>query len=349
MTIVPRGNRFGVKVWAKGAKAYVWLGTFDTREQAEQAARDAGTRYDPASPLVSDWGRVWLSDYARRAAATRMVYRQAVNRITKDLGALRLDEVTRRMAREKALAWPRNTSAVARTMWADAKRDEVCSENPWTNMRLQQSRGRKDIRALTEPELRELADTAERVHRDYGREVAAIILTLGYTGIRPGELCGLRHEDVDLAGMEMHVRRSVDATGAEKLPKNGKQRLVTIPPAAAQALRAFAPFGDGYVFHSQRGRRLNKPSLSYLWRPVKVAWMEQGHEALDLYSLRHCAATFLRERGVDAATVAVQLGHTDGGALVLERYGHPSEDRARERLKMAYAETPNDASMRRTG
>jgi integrase len=65
-----------------------------------------------------------------------------------------------------------------------------------------------------------------------------------------------------------------------------------------------------------------------------------GHADLHLYSLRHCCATFLLERGLDAATVAVQLGHTDGGAEVLARYGHPSEDRARERLKMAFAEAP---------
>jgi hypothetical protein len=33
----------------------------------------------------------------------------------------------------------------------------------------------------------------------------------------------------------------------------------------------------------------------------------------------------------------MQLGRTDGGALVMSTYGHPSEDAARERLKRAYA------------
>ena len=33
--------------------------------------------------------------------------------------------------------------------------------------------------------------------------------------------------------------------------------------------------------------------------------------------------------------VAVQLGHTDGGVLVQTVYGHPSEDRARDRIKRA--------------
>jgi hypothetical protein len=40
---------------------------------------------------------------------------------------------------------------------------------------------------------------------------------------------------------------------------------------------------------------------------------------------------------VSHADVAVQLEHTDGGALVMSTYGHPSEVSARERLKRAYA------------
>ena len=35
------------------------------------------------------------------------------------------------------------------------------------------------------------------------------------------------------------------------------------------------------------------------------------------------------------ADAAIQVGHTDGGALVMSIYGHPSEDLARERLKRA--------------
>jgi hypothetical protein len=37
------------------------------------------------------------------------------------------------------------------------------------------------------------------------------------------------------------------------------------------------------------------------------------------------------------ADVAVQLGHTDGGRLVMTLYGHPNEDRARDRLDIAFA------------
>jgi integrase len=59
---------------------------------------------------------------------------------------------------------------------------------------------------------------------------------------------------------------------------------------------------------------------------------------MDYYELRHFCATHLLELGVSHADVAVQLGHTDGGALVMSTYGHPSDDAARERLKRAYGQ-----------
>lgn len=183
-----------------------------------------------------------------------------------------------------------------------------------------------------------LAALAASIHGDYGVEAATIILTLGFVGLRPGELCALRSEDLNPATLEMTVRRTLDSTGREKLPKNGKERVVTVPPPAAAALAQMPASLDGYLFHSPRGRRLNKGSLHYIWRPVAAAWRAQGGRDLDLYDLRHAAATHFVERGVISSDVALQLGHTDGGRLVEQLYGHPKEDPARDRLKMAYAQ-----------
>lgn len=336
MTIIRRKGAYGVKVWDGYGKRYRWIGTFASEAEARAAEADASLKPGQEMPTVEQWGRVWLSDYPRAAPATQLVYREAVKRIIKDLGSAKLSAIDRQAARKQALDWPRNVSAVARTMWADAKRDGICKENPWTDMRLKQSRGRKDYVALSEGELLDLADVAQSVHREYGPEARAIILTLGYVGIRPGELCALRWDDLDLADLEMTIKASLDATGVEKAPKNGKARRVTIPPMALEAIRSLPRSTDPYVFHSYKGRRLRKANLWYLWRAIKVVW-ELEHAPMDLYSLRHTAATIALERGLDAATVAVQLGHEDGGALILSRYGHPSQDRARERLKMAYS------------
>lgn len=347
MTLVRRGDRWGVKVWDSGRKHYRWVGTFASQAEAIQAERDATLRPGRDIPTVAQWARIWLSDYARAAPATRRTYRYATIQIVERLGSRRLDDLERPEARRLARSWPRGTTRVARTMWADAVRDGVCNLNPFTNLRLETPRGRRDLDALDEQEVRGLAGLALVAHGEYGTEAAAMILTLGFVGVRPGELCALRHADVDLVAGELVVRFSLDATGAEKAPKNGKPRIVTIPPPAADAVAQVPAALDGYLFHSPRGRRLSKGNLHYIWRPIVAAWRVQGGRDLDMYDLRHAAATHFLERGATPADVAVQLGHTDGGRLVQVLYGHPSEDYARDRLKMAYAEQSQPGSAKR--
>ena len=338
MTIVPRDGRFGVKVWDPGLRRYRWVGTFDREREALIAEADATLRPARDAPTVKQWARVWLSDYARPARATQSTYRYAADQVVEKLGTRKLTDVDRPMARRLANSWPRSTTRVARTMWSDALRDGLCEVNPWTNLRLETPKGRKDIGALTEDEIERLADIADKVHGDYGAEMRAIILTLAYTGMRPGELCALRWDGIDFGAHEITIRRSVDGTGREKVPKNGKPRRIAMPPIVAEALRAVPRQLDSpYVFHSRRGHRLTKGTLAYSWRQVAAAWRAADGRDLDLYELRHACATLLLERGLTPADVATQLGHTDGGRLVMVLYGHPSEEAARDRVKMAFA------------
>jgi integrase len=110
-----------------------------------------------------------------------------------------------------------------------------------------------------------------------------------------------------------------------------------VPPGALDAIRQVPPvLHDDYLFHTPRGKRL--PTLHDLWRPVAAAWLVASGRDIDLYDLRHAAATLYLERGLTPADVAVQLGHTDGGRLVQTLSGHPSEDRARDRLRLAFAD-----------
>jgi integrase len=264
-----------VKVWDRGSGKYRWIGTYATEGEAIEAERDAALRPGREVPTVEQWCRIWLSDYARPAAATQRTYRYATEQIRRDVGKRKLDDVDRPLARRLANRWPRSTTRVARTLWADATRDGVAAANPFTNLRLETPKGRKDLDALTEAEIVELADLAAAQHGDYGPEARAIILTLGFVGVRPGELCALRRSDVDLSTRELTVRFNLDASGQEKPPKNGRPRIVTVPPAALDAIRRVpATLHDDYLFHSPRGRRLSKGTLHYLWRPVAAAWTD---------------------------------------------------------------------------
>jgi integrase len=110
---------------------------------------------------------------------------------------------------------------------------------------------------------------------------------------------------------------------------------VILPPPARKALADVPPRLDvPWLFVTKRGLQLRETSLTYYWHPVRAAFRRPE---MDFYELRHFCATHLLELGLSPADVALQLGHTDGGALVMSTYGHPSEDAARARLKRAFA------------
>lgn len=339
MAIIKRGQRYGVRVWDPARKRHRWLGTFAKLSDAKRAEADATLRPKSGAQLtVEQWAAIWLSEYARQAPYTQRTYAYACKQIVRDLGHMRVGDVDRPTAKTMANRWARNTTRTARAMWADALRDGLSQHNPFTSLGLETPKGRKDLIALTEPEITELGELARTVHGDYGDEFAALIVFAAYTGVRPGELAALQWHDLDPANREATIRRALDGQGGVKPPKNGLERTIILPPSALVALGQVARRTDSpFVFHTPRGCRLNKGSLAYLWRPVASAWRAKGGRDLDLYELRHACATLLLERGLAPADVAVQLGHTDGGRLVMTLYGHPDERRARDRLRMAFA------------
>ena len=342
--IVKRGNRWGVRVWDKHAQTMVWRGTYDTRTEAKAVEAAATLKPRRNRPVtVQDWATVWLADYARAAAATRNNYRYGTKRVLADLGPVLLADVDRPTARRHAQTWPHSVTKVARAMFGDATRDGLIDFNPFTGLRIETPRGRKDIDALTEPDIHQLAHIAETHYGpDYGPESAAIILTLGYVGLRPGELCSLRRADLDPDRQEITIRFNTGADGREKPPKNGLARVVVIPDQALAALQRVPARidPDARLFHTLHGRPFNKGNLAYWWRPIATAWTNQGHTPRSLYDFRHACATLLLERGVSVWDVSLQLGHTDGGRLIQTLYGHPEEQASRDRRRIAMGTGP---------
>jgi integrase len=283
-----------------------------------------------------EFATLWLDEYPRKAGATRRTYRYGLKVFADEFARVRLADLDRVTARGWALRHPRSNVRVVRAMFNDAINDGLHpGPNPFANLRLEQPRGRKDLIALTRKELDELSEKALEVHGEFGAIFRAMILFAGYVGLRPGEMFALERSDVGRD--EVAIRQNLDGTGTLKLPKNDQERVVVLPPPAREALAAVpARLDVPWLFVTASGRQFRKGSLHYYWNPVRAAFVRPG---MDFYELRHFCATHLLELGVSHADVAVQLGHTDGGALVMSTYGHPSEEAARERLKRAYAQT----------
>lgn len=220
-------------------------------------------------------------------------------------------------------------------MFNAATRLHIVRANPFANLGLPSAPGRRDLTPLTEEEVHDLAATARRVHGPhYGAEVAALILMAAYTGMRRGELVVLTWDDINFGNEEVRVSKTLSNDREILPPKNSKPRTVVLPRPAADALRA-APrhLGRARVFGSARGSLLTKSNWHYTWDPVR---RDFGQPNLDFHELRHFTANHMLTLDVAPWLVAEQLGHSDGGQLVIRLYGHPDKRLFRERIREAY-------------
>lgn len=184
--------------------------------------------------------------------------------------------------------------------------------NPFRGLGVERGRGRRDLPSewLTAKDVDRLAQCAREVHAasGYGDTLAGLLVFDAYTGLRPGELYALRHDDLGAETLE--VKRAADShTRSVTLPKTGS-RVVVYPAKAREAVE-LAPRLSGIelVFPSPCGGQLWASSFAWTWNPVRAAF---GRPTMALHELRHFCATYLLELGLAPADVAVQLGHVDG-------------------------------------
>lgn len=337
MAIVKRKGKYGVVVYERGSRR--WVGTFPTRGEAiaaEAKARVAHRSPDGAT-TVADFASTWLERYPRNKRSTEVHYAQSIKGFVQQFGAWALADLTRPQVRQWAIAHPAATST-ARAMLGDAFRDGLIPANPLAGMRLPGSRGRRDLQALSEADVLRLINVATAVHGRYGELIyGPMVQFAAYSGLRPGEIHGLRWEDIDFARETLRVERQYSPKAAAfTTPKNGLTRTVYLTPLAAEALRTIPKTTHREVFTTKNGKHFSGRVSHYYWSPVRAAF---GDPELDFYAMRHYFGSMLARMGVNAPEIARAMGHTDGGKLALERYVHISESEARERIKEAMTGT----------
>lgn len=158
------------------------------------------------------------------------------------------------------------------------------------------------------------------------------------TGMRRGELCGLRFCDLDLEGGILHVRRRAvigenDLIVVQDGTKTQSGRRLMLARPTLGLLRDYRRYAmdeaarvgyvwdeDVFVFSTPGEPQLPlRPDvLSARWRRACAANGVQ----MRFHELRHLHATTLLSNGCDLGTVANRLGHSGGGRMTLEAYAH---------------------------
>ena len=141
------------------------------------------------------------------------------------------------------------------------------------------------------------------------------------TGLRRGELLGLKWSDIDLNKGILHVRRQVLRQNGKvveaPLKTKNSYRNIAIGADAIKVLKGMEQ-KDEYVFPSPFGGPMSPDSvLHMLQRVLKRA----GLERIRFHDLRHTFSVLALQNGVDVKTLSAMLGHYSAG-FTLDTYAH---------------------------
>lgn len=160
------------------------------------------------------------------------------------------------------------------------------------------------------------------LHAVSNDELYAMWVLFATTGMRRGEVLGLRWEDVDLDAGVIAVRQTLVSVSGQvqfSTPKTARgRRVVALDPSTVEALADHrAGHNNGLVF-TMRGRPLQPESVSK--RFVTLA-RRAGLRPIRLHDLRHTHATLALRAGVHPKIVSERLGHS-AVAFTLDVYSH---------------------------
>lgn len=306
----------------------------DSEAGAKRALKDlqaalAGNEPRPSPKTLAAWLDEWLRGVAARTVrpSTLGRYRLDVDRWSLALGSVRLaaltvDQVQTQLARWRASDLSdgsvHNARAVLRTALAEALRQQLIPRNVAALVRARQPQ-RQSYPTITPEIARRMLDALADT------PLAAPVTLALATGLRRGELLGLRWEDCDLDRPSITVahqqQRRAGAYELAPLKTERSQRTLVLPAVAVEALRgrkrqqaedrlrAGARWADtlGLVFTTPLGAPRNGGSLTHAFAKALAA---AGLPHVRWHDLRHGAAALLLVQGASMRVVMEQLGHS---------------------------------------
>lgn len=295
-----------------------------------EAAKIKGDFVDPTGGKITfgDWVPQYNQTTQNLRPSTRVRDNSYIStHILPEFGKVRLSDITQLHVRKwvaelsaKGLA-PATVQKVYQIMskiMRAAVDGELIAKTPCRSIPLPKVE-RREMRFLNPAEVNRLAEEVPDRYR-------AFVLTAAYSGLRWGELVGLKVGKVDPLTCTLSVAEIlVEVEGKLLDPSPPKtragRRLVRIPrPVMQELVEHTARYCEpgGYLFTSPEGGPLRKSFRSRVWVPaVKRA----GLAPLRIHDLRHTAVSFWIAAGAHVKEICALAGHTSA-SVVLDRYGH---------------------------
>ena len=283
---------------------------------------------------IDQWMEVWFEHYAKVKVrpSSHQTYRGYIdNHIKPNIGKIPLEKLTslelqkfykkllekgrvdrlesRHQAKGLSPKTVRNIHQIISSAMNLAREQKLIAGNPAEGCALPRMEHR-EMKTLPVEQLQSFLREAKEsgVFEFYYLELA--------TGLRRGELLGLKWEDVDLERGDLRVRRQIARINGEvvEAPLKTKNAYRTLPLAedtigVLEAQRKKTGSSQ-WVFPSTTGGPISPDSvLHMLHRVLKRA----GLPRVRFHDLRHTFATLALQNGVDVKTVSGMLGHFSVG------------------------------------
>ena len=345
------GNRKNVEVLMQRIEAKILLGEFDYAKQfpnsknlktlagslpqlGEPIAANltASARKQTQTPVFSDFADQWCSEMLIqwRQSHTKNVRSILESSLKPSLGKVNVDQISKAdllsLRSKLALRKGRGTSgrmspktinghmSILRMILAEAS-ERFDFESPYKNinpLKLQKIH----IEPFSLQEVQRIIDCVREDYRNY-------YTVRFYTGMRTGEIDGLKWRYIDFSTREILIRETIIQGRTEYTKTNGSQREIPMLGPVYEALKkqheATGNISE-YVFCNMQGKPLDHCNVTKrVWYPLL------RHLALNKrrpYQTRHTAATLLLASGENAEWVARLLGHSSTEMLfkVYSRY-----------------------------
>jgi len=310
-----------------------------------------GEWLDPARGRVTveRWATEWLATRGDLRTTTRARLDSTIRlHVLPAFGSRRLPSLTNAEIRQWVAAMSvtgmsaasvRKAAFALRQMLDAAVADRRLAVNPATNVPLPAEHA-DEQRFLTREQVSDLAAAMPGQYR-------ALVLVAAYSGLRWGELAGLRRGRVDTLRGRLTVAETAVDVGREVTfgpPKTAKSRRVV--PIARSVMRQVeahlaehtGPDADALVFTSATGLPLRRGTFRQVWQPATRA---VGVDGLRFHDLRHTYVAVLVGAGANPKAVSTWAGHSSV-AFTLDRYGHlldGHDDEVSDRLDLLLATT----------
>ena len=324
-TIDPKMKRccipteFG-NIWVQGRTIPQMCQAFHEKMRMLEGVSASQAEANPASPLFEDYAQEWWDTFEakRLGGGTKIDYEMNLHKhVIPYFRGKRLKDITTKDVQgfyDERAAYSNSTCRHWRTLlygiFNSAIEDGLLEKNPAKSIRLTMSKKKKERLPISREEA---AGIEANLHLLEGKDLLLLAILL-YTGVRRGEMLGLRWEDIDFERKLIHIRRQITFINNRPVEKATKSqaglREVPMLPELEKILLANRPADaspTNYVVDGEEA--LSERSFRNTW--ARICKKVQIPKGVTPHVLRHTFLTQLQATGrVDIKTLQSIAGHS---------------------------------------